>query len=214
MKCKICGIRKPRRFCPGVSGDICSLCCGTEREVTVNCPLDCEFLQEAHIHERPLPVTPEDMPNADIRVTEEFLESRQQLLFIFSSILLQSALTTRGLVDSDVREALAALTQTYRTLQSGLYYESKSTNPLAAAVQEKVQEKLADLKTRLAENNATIRDSEILGLLVFLQRLEVQWNNGRPKGRAFLDWLRRMVGAPAVLDAENAAEPSGSLIIP
>ena len=52
MPCAICQIRRPRRFCPGVRGDICSLCCGTEREVTVNCPLDCEYLQEARKHEK------------------------------------------------------------------------------------------------------------------------------------------------------------------
>ena len=48
MLCAICGVRKARRFCPGVRGNICTLCCGTEREVTVDCPLDCEYLQEAH----------------------------------------------------------------------------------------------------------------------------------------------------------------------
>jgi hypothetical protein len=36
----------------------------------------------------------------------------------------------------------------------------------------------------------TIRDSEVLGVLVFLQRLELQNNNGRRRGRAFLDMLR------------------------
>ena len=49
MKCRICDTRKPRRYCPGVTGDICSICCGNEREVTVDCPLDCPFLVEARV---------------------------------------------------------------------------------------------------------------------------------------------------------------------
>ena len=52
MACAICETRRPRRFCPGVRGDICSICCGTEREVTVDCPLDCEYLQEARRHDK------------------------------------------------------------------------------------------------------------------------------------------------------------------
>ena len=40
-------------FLSGRARRICSICCGTEREVTVDCPLDCEFLQEARQHEKP-----------------------------------------------------------------------------------------------------------------------------------------------------------------
>ena len=43
-------MRRPKRFCPGVRGDICTICCGTEREITVDCPLDCVYLREAHQH--------------------------------------------------------------------------------------------------------------------------------------------------------------------
>ena len=55
MACALCETRRPRRFCPGVRGDICTLCCGSEREVSVACPLDCEYLREAHKHEKPVP---------------------------------------------------------------------------------------------------------------------------------------------------------------
>ena len=34
------------------------------------------------------------------------------------------------------------------------------------------------------------RDADVLGLLVFLQRFELDRNNGRRRGRAFLDALR------------------------
>jgi len=36
----------------------------------------------------------------------------------------------------------------------------------------------------------TMRDTDVLGALVFLQRLELQNNNGRRRGRAYFDFLR------------------------
>jgi len=191
MKCKICDTRKPRRHCPGVSGEICSLCCGKEREVTISCPLDCPYLVEARLHEKPREVNPEEIPNRDIPVTEQFLREHESLLLFLSSRLLEAAVSTAGAVDSDVREALESLIRTYRTLQSGLYYETRPTNLIAAEVHQHMQEAIDALRKELAEKNATpVRDAEILGTLVFLERVELNQNNGRRRGRAFLDYLR------------------------
>lgn len=191
MKCRICDTRKPRRYCPGVSGDICSICCGNEREVTVDCPLDCPYLAEARVHERPHDVKPEEIPNQDIKVSEEFLRNQEPLLIYLGAKLLEASLTTPGAVDSDLRDALDALVRTYRTLESGLYYETRPSNLIAADIQRKLQESIDALRKQLAEKNATpIRDADILGLLAFLQRVELHQNNGRPRGRAFIDYLR------------------------
>src|SRR5690242_7712056 len=119
MTCKICNTRRARRFCPAVHGEICSLCCGREREVTLNCPLDCPYLQEARKHDRPIEVNPDEFPNQDIRLDESFLRDHEDLLIAVSSAVLEAALETSGAVDYDVREALAALIRTQRTLESG-----------------------------------------------------------------------------------------------
>jgi hypothetical protein len=191
MKCKICETRKPRRHCPGVGGEICSLCCGNEREVTISCPLDCPYLAEARLHEKPRALNPDEVPNQDVPVTEQFLREHESLLMFLSSRLLDASLTAAGAVDSDVREALQSLIRTYRTLQSGLYYETRPANLIAAAIHQRMQEALEGLRKELAEKNATpIRDAEILGTLVFLERVELHQNNGRPRSRAFLDYLR------------------------
>src|SRR5271154_1130369 len=126
MKCQICGVRKPRRYCPGVRGDICPQCCGTEREVTVDCPLECEYLRESRLHERP-PEAGADtpFPNRDVNVTEEFLRDHESLVIFLCAQLLTASLATTGAIDFDVRDALDSLIRTYRTLESGLYYESK-----------------------------------------------------------------------------------------
>ena len=191
MKCPICETRKPRRHCPGIHGEICSICCGNEREVSISCPLDCPYLVEARQHEKSHEVNIEDVPNRDIQVSEEFLREHEPLLVFLSSRLLEAALASSGAVDSDVREALQSLIRTYRTLQSGLYYETKPANLIAAGIHQRVQEGIEGLRKELAEKNALpIRDAEILGTFVFLERVELHQNNGRPRGRAFIDYLR------------------------
>ena len=190
MKCRLCETRKPRRFCPGVSGDICSICCGDQREVTVDCPLDCAYLAEARRHEKLADINPEEIPNRDVPISEEFLREHEPLLLFLGAKILEAALSTPGAVDSDVREALDSLIRTHRTLQSGLYYETKPANLMAASIHEKIQEAVALLRKELSEKGApAVRDAEILGTLVFLQRVALGHNNGRPRGRAFLSYL-------------------------
>src|SRR5437879_2103381 len=53
LSCAICEIRKEKRFCPAVHGRICPQCCGEQREVTLDCPSDCPYLQQAREHEKP-----------------------------------------------------------------------------------------------------------------------------------------------------------------
>src|SRR5580704_12696754 len=192
MKCKICNTRKARRYCPGMGGDICSICCGSEREVTVNCPLDCVYLVEARQHEKaPVAAAGQQIPNQDVRITEEFLRDHEPLLIFLGAKLLEASLDTAGAVDSDVQEALDSLIRTYRTLESGLYYETRPNNLLAVSVQQKIQDAVQELRKELSEKgSAPIRDAEILGILVFLERVGLHQRNGRPRGRALIDYLR------------------------
>jgi len=191
MKCKICETRKPRRHCLGVGGDICSICCGAEREVSINCPLDCPFLAEARLHEKFAEIPREQVPNLDVPLNEKFLREHEPVMLFLGSELLAASLTTSGAVDSDVREALDSLIRTYRTLQSGLYYETRPNNPVAAAIHQKIQESVEALRKKMSEKGAgAIRDAEVLGLLVFFERIGISHNNGRPRGRSFIDHLR------------------------
>jgi hypothetical protein len=197
-----------------VHGDICTLCCGAEREVTVDCPFDCPFLQEARKHEHTAPFDPEEFPNKDIRITEEFLEEHEPLLVAAMTSLMLAALETPGVVDRDVRDALDALVRTQRTLQSGVYYETRPDNALANRIFSDTQRGLEDFrKQEGAKLGVThTRDADVLGVLVFLQRLELDRSNGRPRGRAFLDSLRGFLGE--VLSAVPEPAPVSPLIMP
>jgi len=212
MSCAICHVRRPRRFCPGVRGDICTMCCGAEREITVDCPLDCEYLRDAHKHEKVAAADPRNFPNQDVRVTEEFLRDHEPLLLYLAHTVLDAALATAGAVDFDVREALEALVRTYRTLQSGVYYETRPDNPIAAGICRLVQAGIEEYRKEETEREGMThtRDTDILGLLVFLQRLELDNNNGRKRGRAYMDFLRGFFPD----EAGEPAPAASSLILP
>jgi len=212
MPCVICETRRPKRFCPGVGGDICTICCGTEREVTVTCPLDCEFLLEARRHDKPLPLEANQLPHRDIRVPEKFLEEHEDLLAFLGQAFARAALATPGAVDLDVRDALDALIRTYRTLESGVYYDTVPAGSVAASVYRTVQGWIAEYR-RAEQQRLGIshtRDADVLWLLVFLQRLELMQNNGRRRSRAFIGAIRAFYGDGSV--AESSA-PS-PLILP
>ena len=204
MECAICRTRRPRRFCPGVRGEICSLCCGAAREVTVDCPLDCEFLREGRRHEKPAARDATAFPNRDIQVSEKLLRDNEPLLTFLSLTIFRAAMQVPGVVDGDVLEALDGLIRTYRTLESGVYYESRPNNPLAGSIYGAVQDGLAQYRSgEQRELGMTkTRDADVLGLLVFLQHLALYRDNGRRRGRAFLGALREF--------HPPAPEPSGS----
>ena len=204
-------MRKARRFCPGVNGDICSVCCGTERENTIRCPFECVYLQEARLHERPAePLPGTELPNKDIVVSERFLRDHGEQVTAVGSIFLRAALREPGAVDHDVRDALEALIRTWRTLQSGLYYDSRPENAIAARIFDNFRAGMEEYRQNLhKESMAFLADGDVLIILVFLQRIELDHNNGRRLGRAFLDFLRQHVGAP-----EEAAPTASPLIHP
>ena len=210
MVCAICGVRRPKRHCPGVGGEICSVCCGTEREVTVSCPFDCAYLQDSRRHEKQGDLDPERLPDRDIRVSDDFLNGHEELLISLGRIVAEAALETSGAVDFDVRDALSALVRTYRTLQSGVYYETRPDNALAGRIYRGVQERLdkfrAEERRRLGMPKTS--DSDILNSLVFWERLEFGRNNGRRRGRAFIGLLRTLLEAQ-----EGSAEPRESLLV-
>ena len=180
----------------------------------MDCPFDCPFLQEARKHEQLEPVNPDELPNKDIRISEEFLEEHEFLLLGAARSLMLAVFDTPGAVDRDVLDALDALIRTQRTLQRGVYYETRPVNTLANRIFSAAQTGLEEFRRNEREEfgMARTRDSDVLMMLVFLQRLALGRINGRPRGRAFLDSLRGLLS-----EAEGAAQPkprASSLIVP
>lgn len=208
--CKICQKRRARRFCPAVNGDICTICCGTERETSLSCPLECPYLQEAHKRETPVEIPQDQISNPDIRVTEEFIRDHEELLLFSIYSLVEASLRTPGANDSDLMAVLEALIQTHRTLESGLVYETRPESTVALSVHRLFTASLDDYQKERKERDKLpeLRNSWILAILVFLHRIGQQNQNGKPRGRMFIDLLRHMTP-----ERGRVAEQTSSIII-
>jgi hypothetical protein len=194
VSCAICEKRKEKRFCPAVHGRICPQCCGEQREVTLDCPSDCVYLQQAREHEKPRGMA--DVNPADIflqvEVGDEFLYQREHLIMGLTFALAKSVRADRNLKDTDLIAAVSSLAKTYETLvNSGLHYETPISNAAQQAVAAEVQNMLKEF--REAEQKhvgyVQLRDSEVLRALVFMVRMAHGRTSGRPKSRAFVDFL-------------------------
>jgi hypothetical protein len=195
-----------------VGGEICSVCCGSEREISVTCPLDCEYLREARRHEKSRVRDAADLPNRDVPVTEKLVRDNEELLAYLTAAILHTAMTIAGAVDSDAREAIDGAIRTIRALQNGVYYQDRPANPLAARIFDAIQDSIAQYRELERERlgMTKTKDSDCLGLLVFLQYFAWNGDNGRRKCRAFLDELRAFHPPEAAPSASSAS----SIILP
>jgi hypothetical protein len=194
LTCAICEIRKEKRFCPAMHGRICPQCCGEQREVTLDCPSDCPYLQQAREHEKPRPADQFDRESLflQVEISEQFTYEREHLLMGLSYALMQAARADRSLNDRDLIAALSAMSTSYeRRVNSGLHYEQPLTGAAQHAVAAQVEEMLKQY--REAETKqlgySNLRDGDVLKSLVFLLRLGHGRTNGRPRSRAFIDFL-------------------------
>jgi hypothetical protein len=218
VSCAICEKRKEKRFCPAVHGRICPQCCGEQREVSLDCPADCVYLLQAREHEKPRPIQDLDQASLflQIEVGDRFLHEREHLILGLSYALAKSARADRSLADRDLIAALTSLSKSYETLvNSGLHYEL----PVAGIGQQAVTAEVQTLikEYREAEQKhmgyVRLRDSEVLRALVFLLRMAYARTSGRPKSRAFIDFLfAQFPGKDSSLVAPQ--EAGSSIVVP
>ncbi len=196
--CGLCDSRPARRQCPALHKEICPVCCGTGREQTIDCPLECEYLRDARRHEKLPQLDAKTLPNTEIELSDEYMHEREQLAIVMGRLLLVAAVETPGTVDLDMRDALEALVRTYKTAASGLIYESRPANAIAARAADRFTRELQRFREDVAQRSAShsIRDKDILGVLVFWQRAEYTRSNGRRKGRAFIESLYALLPPP------------------
>ena len=217
MACAICEKRKEKRFCLAVHGRICPQCCGEQREVTLDCPSECPYLQQAREHERPRPMEELDQnalfPN--IEIGQQFLYEQEHLILGLSYALAKSAHSDHSVRDSDLISALTALAKTYETLaNSGLHFEAPVTNLTHQAIAAEIQKMVKEYREAEQKHMGytRLRDSDVLRALVFLLRMALSRTSGRPKSRAFVDFLFQQF--PEKESAIAAPEAASRIIVP
>lgn len=194
MSCAICESRKEKRFCPAVHERICPQCCGNEREVTLDCPSECTYLQQARKNELPrdLSEVEQEALLPEVEVRERFLYEREPLIAGLTFAVMNVARRERGMVDREALSALTSLARRYQTsIRSGLVVEAPTASPTQQALVGEMEKMLAEYRQVEAEHlgHSTLREPEVLQALVFLVRMGHAHSSGRPKSRAFLDFI-------------------------
>jgi hypothetical protein len=207
VSCPICEKRKPARFCPAKGEKICAVCCGTEREVTIDCPSDCSYLVAAHRyedeHQRSLPA---DIPLLDEKIPQDIVYTHQQLMAALAFSIAKFSTVQPATTDTDVLAAIQALAQTFKTLSSGIIYEKPPDAPLPRELYAALIALISEIKKQQSERAgaAALKDMELFYLWVFLYRMGLLRTNGRPRSRRFIEFLRGQFPQAPELKREEA----------
>jgi len=200
LSCAICEERREKRFCPAVHGKICPQCCGEQREVTLDCPSDCPYLLQARQQGREHADEHGERPShfdrnamfPEIEIAEQFLYEREELILGLGFALAKSARTDRSLTDRDLIAAVSSLAKSYQTLvNSSLIYEPPTANLAHQSIAREVETTVREFRAAEEQHigRTRLRDSDVLKALVFLLRMGFARTSGRPKSRAFVDFL-------------------------
>ena len=210
--CAICHKRKPKRHCPGVRGEICAVCCGTEREVSVDCPFDCIYLHDSRRYDWKKAQPPESLPFPEVEIGDNFLAEYEPVIGRIGYEILHYCLENPKTSDRDVQGALASMVKTYETLSSGIYYESLPEEGSQIGVFRAIKAFFDEVQKKQQEKGivAGLKEQDIIRSLVFLARLAAVHDNKRPRGKAFIDFLRQTYPGATVA----AQKQESGLIIP
>lgn len=213
MSCALCHTRKQKRFCPALHDRICPQCCGEAREVTIDCPTDCVYLQQAREHEKPREADQLDPAAlfAQVEVPRQFVYENEHLLVGLSFALAKAVRADRALNDQDLIAALSAAIRTYETLaNSGLHYQVSPGSLGQQAVVGELEKTLKEYREVEQKHRgfSSLRDSDVLRALVFLVRMAHARTSGRPKSRALIDSLFAQFPEKESLIETPASSPS------
>jgi hypothetical protein len=212
VTCPICEKRKGARFCPAKGETICAVCCGTGREVTIDCTADCPHLLAAHRYEDEHPrALPADTPLLDINLPSDVVHTHQQLMAAFAFTVAKFCASQPDATDPDVLAAIQSLAETYKTLRSGIYYEKPPDGRLPHELYAALTGFIGEVKQQQAEhgNSSALKDSDIFYVLVFLYRMGLLRTNGRLRSRRFIEFLRSQFP-----DAPELKREESRIIVP
>ena len=207
--CPLCSERAGKRYCPAKDAQICAVCCGTKREVGIDCPSSCSYLKASRSYEAEKRVPDPELASRVRRFDDSFVRRYNQTLDALSRAVAEERLTSPWLVDNDVIEVYKALTATMKTLSSGIYYESLPEGPVRVSLFRRIKAAVDELMQPDPNvERRTLKVSEAIDVLDFLTFAAEANSSVRPRSRRYLDWISEMAGL-----VPQAYQPGG-LIIP
>ena len=213
-RCPICGKRRARRACPALGQQICTVCCGTKRQVEINCPVDCGYLTSAKTHP---PATVQRQKKRDLAfllpMLEGLSERQHQFLLLVQAFLRGTRPGTASVVDTDVSLAARALAETFETASRGIIYEH-GANVLSA---ENLTHDLRDFLKNKQREGLHITDAEAAAVMRRIEQAATDASNSLPGDEnAYLELLKRVLRDPKTDPSKSSFEqvdPNPSRVI-
>jgi len=203
-RCPLCSERPAKRYCPAKETQICSVCCGTKREVEIDCPATCVHLQSGRAYEsdkRPVD------PTLNLRIQslgEDFVRNYSWLMDILCTEVLAEYRTSQWLLDNDVLEVYKALGSSFKTLDSGIYYDSLPESAIQRSLYSRLKGTLEKLMRPDAARPTPLRASDVVNAMDFLVLVASVNSSLRPKSRQYLHFLDSMTVARDSSEGETS----------
>lgn len=194
QKCPLCRTRKAKRFCPAKRVHICPVCCGTKREVEIDCTPDCVYLHSGREYEQSLKAKQGTRVALTERLWSRSFQARnfKTLMGLWSTID-QARFEYPTLVDTDAREVLDRLVRTYQTLAGGIYYDHVPDTSTQKILYGSLKSFLEQQQKPEDLSVSAPKTSDLLDCLQLSVEMAALTDQSRPRSRAFLDRLREIV---------------------
>lgn len=199
MSCPLCHKRKAKRRCPALSLVICSVCCGTKRQVEIRCPGDCPHLAACRHHP---PAVAQRQHERDIKALAPFLTDvteRQYalLLWLHAGTAPHRASAIPAVQDADLAEAAECLASTLETAAKGIIYE----HPAATIPGQRLVEEFRRAIAHVEGDRPGRLSSDAAAALRLMARLVRGISKSDPSPTALLGVLDRLVARHSSADA-------------
>jgi hypothetical protein len=194
--CPLCSNRHGKRYCPAIAEQICAVCCGTKREIEIDCPSSCAYLKASRSYESDKPIPDREVAAKVHDFDEGFFERYHPVLDAVTRSVIEEHMDSKWLVDIDVIEVYRCLKATMKTLSSGIYYESLPEGPLRLSLFRRLKALFEEMmEPDPGADRRTLKVTEAIDVLDFLTMVAQANSSIRPKSRRYLDSMTEKFGA-------------------
>jgi len=195
--CPLCSERAGKRYCPAKDAQICAVCCGTKREIEIDCPSSCTYLKASREYEADKPIIDSELMAGVRKYDNNFVQRYQHVLAVITGSVIEERMNSAWLVDLDVIEVYKALSATMKTLSSGIYYESLPEGTTRVSLYRRLKAAFDEMmKPDPTGAHPVLKASEAVDVLNFATFAAQMNSSVRPRSRRYLDWLIETFGYP------------------
>src|SRR5439155_18318040 len=92
--CPLCSERAGKRYCPAKDVQICATCCGTYREVEIECPSSCVHLIASRSYEAEKQIPDPQLASEMYKYDQKFVREFSPILDVISRSVIEERLNS------------------------------------------------------------------------------------------------------------------------